>query len=228
MLFLSIHQQARPGIRNKLKEWTPQHHSFVFGLGTFSYAFGLGGRLCFSPGFFPRPRPRPWCEWPHAGTFLSPSLFPLSATESESESDDDESDDDESDDSSLDSSAVLGLWYMQQTGSHVSNGWHRPPGLVHRRNRCRPLELLRPRPSLSTTSSTHCTDLPLAWLAPLSRSVLGVSVRRSGSAALCVVVCEAVGAACWLCLSVMARSRVFPFVASCVQRVSVGEHAKLE
>lgn len=75
-----------------------------------------------------------------------------------------------------------------------------------------PLELFRPRPSLSTTSCAHCTDGRLGLWPPRRRNVLDVSVRAAAVVAVVVVVvvvvvvaadeagpmaCEASAAARW-------------------------------
>lgn len=53
-----------------------------------------------------------------------------------------------------------------------------------------PLELLRPRPSLSTTSSAHCTDRSFMFLAPRRRSTrAGCPCEDTGIEGTSVVVC---------------------------------------
>lgn len=66
---------------------------------------------------------------------------------------------------------------------------------------CSPLELFLPKPSLSTTSSAHCTDRPLALWPPRRRKMRCVSV--CGPVCVCVWDVDGAGAARWRCLSVM-------------------------
>lgn len=62
-----------------------------------------------------------------------------------------------------------------------------------------PLELFLPRPSLSTTSSAHCTDRPLALCRPRRRSILGAASVGFCDVLATVVVWEADGVGALRC-----------------------------
>jgi hypothetical protein len=78
-----------------------------------------------------------------------------------------------------------------------------------------PLEVFLPSPSLSTTSSAHCTDRPFEVFPPLSRSTRGALCAICGGF-VCVVVCDAVGAcAARSCDCDMAQGFVRSLTLSC-------------
>ncbi len=67
------------------------------------------------------------------------------------------------------------------------------------KGRCIPLELFLPKPSLSTTSSAHCTDRPLAVCRPRRRSILGAESGAFCDVADTVVVWDADGVGALRC-----------------------------
>ena len=86
-----------------------------------------------------------------------------------------------------------------------------------------PFELLRPRPSLSTTSSAHCTDRPLEVCAPRSRRIWGACSLVSGVCdGVSVCVCEGAGVlrCCCRCdmISIASGSRAGIFSGVCWKR----------